>query len=215
MKGVVVDVDDTLYLERDYVRSGFAHVDRWLIDNHGVVGVGELAWRLFESGVRRTTLSDALEGVGASPALLGAIVEQYRQHMPAIEMAPDAVRFVRSMIGVLPVSVVTDGPSISQRTKCEALGLFELCESVILTDDMGTSKPDPAVFLAATSDWDLEPAGLVYIADNPEKDFQGPASLGWQCVRIRRPGSLHEQLATPAGVHEIRSMQTLLPLGAR
>jgi putative hydrolase of the HAD superfamily len=38
---VVFDVDDTLYLERDYVRSGFDSVGAWLQRDSGVVGFSD------------------------------------------------------------------------------------------------------------------------------------------------------------------------------
>ena len=41
-------------------------------------------------------------------------------------------------------------------------------------------------------------AQLLFLeADNPNKDFAGPKSLGWATVRIRRPESLHA--AVPNG----------------
>ena len=65
--GVMLDVDDTLYLERDYVRSGFEAVAEWCRDEWGVADVGERAWALFLGGRRRTTLTDALAASGKTP----------------------------------------------------------------------------------------------------------------------------------------------------
>jgi len=49
---VVLDMDDTLFLERDYVLSGFAAVDAVVAKEHGLKGFSESAWRLFCAGVR-------------------------------------------------------------------------------------------------------------------------------------------------------------------
>ena len=48
---VVFDLDDTLYLERDYVRSGFRAVDAWLA-SRGILGFFGEAWANFENGLR-------------------------------------------------------------------------------------------------------------------------------------------------------------------
>jgi len=48
----VLDIDDTLYLERDYVRSGFCAVGRWLAEHQNVEDFFERAWALFEAGAR-------------------------------------------------------------------------------------------------------------------------------------------------------------------
>lgn len=54
---IVFDLDDTLYLEREYVRSGFQAVDDWLSTEGIMNGFREHAWRLFESGLRNHTFN--------------------------------------------------------------------------------------------------------------------------------------------------------------
>ena len=38
--------------------------------------------------------------------------------------------------------------------------------------------------------WDLSPAQLIYIGDNPDKDFFAPRALGWETARVRLNGQL-------------------------
>ena len=89
---VVLDIDDTLYLERDYVRSGFAAVGAWARDELGVDDLGDRAWAAFEAGVRRTIFDEALAGSGveATDDLVPRLVEVYRSHAPTIELLTDA-----------------------------------------------------------------------------------------------------------------------------
>jgi len=56
---VVFDLDDTLYLERDYVRSGFRAVDAWLA-SRGILGFFGEAWANFENGLRGKAFDRAL-----------------------------------------------------------------------------------------------------------------------------------------------------------
>lgn len=211
-RGVVLDVDDTLYLERDYVRSGFRAVDLWCRESLGVAGVGDKAWALFEQGVRGTNLGDSLASMGVtlSEPLLKRVVECYRCHRPDICLCRDAAEFFDMSSGSTLFAVVTDGPAQSQESKCAALGLNRWCDPIIVTQELGTSKPDPAVFRQANSSWNLSPNLLTYIGDNPAKDFQGPMQLGWSCFRVRRPGSLHYELPTPHGVDEICGLDEVL-----
>lgn len=197
--GLVVDVDDTLYLERDYVASGFRAVELWLSAAHGVVGVGARAWELFLAGRRGTTLGDALTECGADQSLLPGCVDVYRSHDPEITLLPDAGLFVAGLAG--PAAVVTDGPVVSQRAKCRVLEVESWAEPVIVTAEHGLSKPDERVFQLAVAD--MAASRFAYIADNPAKDFIGPLHLGWAAVRVRRPGSLHFDAPTPAGVVEV------------
>lgn len=210
---IVLDVDDTLYLERDYVRSGFQHVGLWAATQFGLTGVGELAWSLFEDGVRGSTLTDALEirGLHVDAGVRSEIVRQYRTHFPDIALLDDAARLISRVTAAgIPMGVVTDGPALSQRNKCRALGCYQWASTVVVTSDMSTSKPDPQVFLEAARGVSGEPETFIYVADNPTKDFQGPLSLGWSVTRVRRIGSLHYGKPTPAKVDEIASLDTMI-----
>ena len=208
ISGVVLDVDDTLYLERDYVRSGFQAVGAWCRDEWGVSDVGERAWALFLGGRRRTTLTDALAASGkdTTDAELQRVVDVYRSHVPRIAAADDAREFLLGHVGRVRFGVITDGPAVSQRAKCEALGLFAIADPVVITADLGTSKPDPSVYRIVEDRWSLSGPEVVYVADNPAKDFQAPIQLGWHSVRVRRGGSLHFDEATPEGVTEVSDL---------
>jgi len=211
--GLVLDVDDTLFLERDYVRSGFDHLDAWCREHLGADGVGRRAWALFETGRRGTTITDALTdlGIAVDVAVRERVVGEYRRHLPSIDLLRDARALLDGWAG--PLAVVTDGPAVSQRAKCLALGLSSWTDRLVVTDEHDSSKPDPEMFRLAVRGWELPPESLVYVADNPAKDFQGPRELGWQAVRVRRPGSLHEDLPTPPGVREVPDLS--LPVWMR
>lgn len=208
---VVLDVDDTLYLERDFVRSGFDAVGSWARDRLGVGGVGDQAWALFESGVRRTTVTEALAhcGVVVTPELISTAVRIYRTHDPDIAVSADAQDFLQLRRADFLWAVVTDGPPESQRAKCSALGLFDFANPVVITSEHGSSKPDPEMFRVVEKAHRRTGDKLIYVADNPAKDFQGPLSLGWRCVRVRRAGALHEQVETPRGIPEVSDFSGL------
>jgi putative hydrolase of the HAD superfamily len=198
---VVFDIDDTLYLERDYARSGFAAVGAWARSELGVPDLGERAWAAFEAGVRGTIFDDALAGCGvsATPELIPRLVEAYRSHVPAIELLADAQAWFHARPADVAVAVVTDGPLASQRAKAEALGLAALAGPIVFTEALGPGlgKPHPAAFEKVEAAVGVSGAACAYVADNPAKDFGGPRSLAWHTVRIRRSGGLHA--AAPSG----------------
>jgi len=72
---LVFDLDDTLYPECDYVRSGFAAVDRWLREHRGVTGFSEIANAHFRGGRRGNIFDLSLEELGLprDPALVSRI----------------------------------------------------------------------------------------------------------------------------------------------
>lgn len=221
---IVLDLDDTLYLERDYARSGFAAVGEHLKQRLGIEGAGERAWGHFEQGRRgdlfNRVLSDA--GVAADPDLIQELVEVYRAHRPAIRLLPDAEAFIdRALADGRTLALISDGPIAAQSAKAEALELRRWFDPVILTDAWGRAfwKPHERAY-QTVMDQHGRPAGdHVYIGDNPLKDFHAPRRLGWNTIRVRRPGGEHAaaEATGDAGLaaHEARDLfetATLLKL---
>lgn len=211
---VVFDLDDTLYLERDYVRSGFAACGRWLEAEHGLAGFGDAAWRLFAEGVRGDTFDRALADLGHGPdrPLVECLVQVYRAHDPDIAMLPDARRAVAELGAGRRLGVVTDGPEASQAAKARRLGTADWSAVTVLTATLpaGSGKPSPVAFELIERRLGADGDACAYVADNPAKDFGGPAVLGWRTVRVRRAGQLHEHVESgPDVAAEIAELDAL------
>jgi glycosyltransferase involved in cell wall biosynthesis/FMN phosphatase YigB (HAD superfamily) len=211
---VVLDIDDTLYLERDYVRSGFDAVGAWARDELGVDDLGERAWAAFEAGVRRTIFDDALAGCGVevTNGVVPRMVEIYRAHSPTIDMLPDARAWLDALAPHVTLAVVTDGPLASQQAKAEALMITRWADLVVFTESLGPGrgKPHPAAFEQLERELGLSGDRCAYVADNPAKDFVAPHRLGWRTVRVRRPGGLHAEVPSGDDVDaEITSLADL------
>jgi putative hydrolase of the HAD superfamily len=196
---IVLDLDDTLYLERDYVRSGIVAVGEWLCKRRGVADFAPAAQALWDAGQRARLFDTTLTQLGVSPdrALVEALIVTYRAHRPDIRLAPDATAFLADPLGCR-LALVTDGPPIAQLRKIEALGLHRagidpLIRTGIWGDGFG--KPHPRAFRMIEARHGRSGAELVYVADNPAKDFLGPRALGWRTVQIDRAGAVHSRVA--------------------
>lgn len=205
---IVLDIDDTLYLEESYVRSGFAAVGRHMEVALGATGVGDTLWSNFLAGVRGDAFDQALPAHGVDPTreLIGTLIEVYRNHRPEIELAPDAEAFLHGLDG-RPAAAITDGPAESQRRKAEALGLDRFLDPIIVTADLGPgfSKPHHRAFEIVEQAFGAPASRCMHVGDNPAKDFVAPQARGWSSIRLRRPASLHVAEPTPAGVAELDS----------
>lgn len=219
---VVFDIDDTLYLERDYVRSGLRAVDRWVEDNFGLRDFFEHAWEAFDKGARGTIFDIVLSqnGFQVSPEVIETLVRVYRTHQPDIQLLPDARDCLDAMTGAFALAIVTDGPGQSQRAKVNALGTDRWIATTLLTAALGEgyTKPHPRAFRMIEAATGFTGERCVYVADNPAKDFAGPKKLGWRSVRIRRNGALHQDVANGSDVDleiaDLSELQLLLAPGA-
>jgi len=197
MQVVVFDIDDTLYLERDYVRSGFRAVGAWADRALGVPDLADRAWAAFEDGVRQRIFYVALAGCGVevTPELIDQLVACYRGHVPDIKLLDDARECLEllSLDAGVVVAVVTDGPLASQQAKARSLGLAAWSQHMIFTEALGAGfgKPSSGAFELLEERLGVRGDRCTYVADNPAKDFVGPRQLGWRTIRVRREHSLH------------------------
>ena len=203
---VVFDIDDTLYLESDYVRSGFRATGAWVSEHLGIEGFFDHAWNAFQRGDRGTIFNSALSelGIADTPNLVTDLVEVYRGHDPQIELTQDALVCLDRLRGNVHIGVITDGPAESQRAKARALDLQRWHPELIVTAELGPGlgKPHPRAFELIEERTGCSGAACAYVADNPIKDFVAPRQLGWLTVRVRRPGALHEDMESGADVDE-------------
>lgn len=191
---VVFDLDDTLYPEEAYVRSGISATCALAARLYGV-DHGPALLALRDAG-QRDWLSALCERLPKGDGVQDSLLWAYRLHEPQISLAPDVrtlVDLVRT--GAAATAIITDGRSITQRLKLRALGLGDLLAYV--SDEYGgRDKPDPARFEAVMAD---HPADrYLYVADNPAKDFVAPRALGWRTVGV--VGSADRVHARPEAV---------------
>lgn len=187
--GIILDIDDTLYLERDYVYSGFMAVGEFI----HLPEFGHKCWQLFLEGVRNCTFDLAKKDFPNLNIPTKQLVDIYRNHRPNIHLCEDAKDFIHSL-HLYQTAFITDGPIDSQRAKCQSLGLLPWIDFPLYTSELGIPKPALAPFQLAAKFFDLPYHECIYIADNPKKDFIAPHALGMKTIRIRRPQSLHYEV---------------------
>ena len=129
--GVVFDLDDTLYLERDYVRSGFRAVAEDAVAGTSVSPdeASKFLWDGFLAGVRGSSFNDLLTEYPdiAARRTIPDLVRVYREHPPTIDFLPGAEALLQELKGLgVPLAVITDGPLESQAAKAEALGVARI-----------------------------------------------------------------------------------------
>jgi len=214
-----LDLDDVLFLERDYVRSGFEAVGVWAQQRLQIPDFAERAYREFESG-RRGDIFDAVLSTRAPKAgrtEIRAMRDIYRRHLPSISVLPDAAEFLDVFRPMCRMVMISDGPTDSQRRKLDALGVRHLFDFIVLTGAWGKqySKPHPRAFQSVQRRFQVPGMTYFYVADNPEKDFQAPLALGWGTARVRRSSGIYSMRESQAGFEphfEVPDLKALTPM---
>lgn len=213
---VVFDLDDTLYLERAYVHSGFCAVGEWCAKQLGWKGVEKQAQALFDQGRRGDIFDAALSRMGfkCDAAMISRMVRIYREHAPSIELPFDSADCLARLQDQVYLGLLTDGNPVSQRAKINALGVQDFFDVTVITGDWGIEFYKPHARGYQYLESKLESCGgrFVYVADNPSKDFFAPRALGWSAIRVCRPEGLHASKKCSSGLarFEVSSL-TLVP----
>lgn len=218
---IVFDLDDTLYLERDYAFSGFDAVAEQFTEQVGAdFDVAARCRELFDTRDRTRVFNTILHEAGTPEpdALLPKMIDAFRNHAPRIALCPDADAALTRLAGRFKLALISDGYLVAQQAKVEALGLASRIELIILTDQWGREfwKPHPRAYETVASHFNFDHRDCVYVADNPTKDFVAPDALGWTTVMVRRERAIHQDAAAAQGErgkavarHIIRSLDEL------
>lgn len=195
-EAVVFDLDDTLYLERDYVRSGARAAARWVAAQTEAdpdEAERELLAQINRS-IRRDPFGRWLRSRGLDPQLwLPRVLDVYRSHRPGIELGVGVQRLLDRLARKHKLGLVTDGRLEQQRRKVEALRLERWPFAIVYSDEWGREswKPDLRPYRTVLERLGAPAERSVYVGDNPAKDFLGARRAGMLSIRFRRRGGLH------------------------
>lgn len=206
IQAVIFDLDDTLYLERDYMRSGYRYIAGILAERYSIDPALAFKRMCMFSDQGKPVFDSVLAsfGVPYDADTISAIVTAYRYHNPVIRFCPDTLPAITALRKMkLKLCILTGGHAIVQRKKIKALGAQALFDSIIIAEEHGgPQKPSPVPFSAAAAKLGVKPEETVCVGDNPQKDFFVGVVYPVTTVRILREGGLYTSAPYYKGVRE-------------
>ncbi len=120
-----------------------------------------------------------------------AVMDRYKAYQDKIAMSDTVKNMLQDLrnSGVF-TGVISNGVSEAQWKKIETLMIPEYIdrERVIVSGDVGVSKPDPDIFRIACSRLRLIPADVWYVGDNYQNDIIAAGKAGLHTVWFNRKG---------------------------
>jgi putative hydrolase of the HAD superfamily len=219
IKTVIFDLDDTLYNEVDYCRSGFAAVATFLADHPNTPSkqvIFEALWDQFSGGNHTKTFNVALDqlSIKYDQALISDLINQYRYHTPSLVLPEDSKSVLDQLSTYYTLGLISDGFLPAQQLKVASLGIEKHFKAIIYTEALGRQfwKPSPVAFERILEMLSAEPQESVYVADNPEKDFIAPNQLGWATIQVIRPARVHTDDPTNPDVKPQHTIDDIMKL---
>jgi putative hydrolase of the HAD superfamily len=199
-QAVLFDLDDTLITDGGLSEKIWREVCREFATQAGTAGEDELYsainrtsgtyWsdpethrrgRLDLNAARREVVGLAFRSLGlpVSP-LSDCIAEAFSDKKDrAISLVAGAVDILKAMKeGGLPLALLTNGASDTQRSKIERFKLAPFFDCILIEGEFGTGKPDERVFRAALEKLNTPASAAWMVGDDLERDIAGAGRLG-------------------------------------
>jgi putative hydrolase of the HAD superfamily len=118
-------------------------------------------------------------GTPMSQSILGRLIAERLRPNPCLLEA------LWTVSKLVKLGIITNGGGDIQRLKFQAAGLDQVIPPgrIIISAEVGTAKPEPAIFLLACQMLGEIPANCLYIGDDRENDYEGAKGAGMRaCI---------------------------------
>lgn len=189
----VFDLDDTLYKEIDFLKSGYQAISSWLQQQfYTTEDTFEVLFGAYQRGDNAFKILNQKYGLDVSNE---QYLKIYREHLPKISLDKSVYELLCQLKSQgVKIGLLTDGRSVTQRNKISALGLNEFVEQgdIVISEEFGTQKPDVRNYRYFADRYPN--SRIIYVGDNPIKDFVAANILGWQTIELMDDGrNIHKQ----------------------
>jgi putative hydrolase of the HAD superfamily len=191
---VVFDLDDTLYNEVDFLISAYKEISIKIAVEINVSN--EIVYEdIIEYFYNRKNVFEDILLKYNSHLKVPELLNLYRNHKPQINLSEDKIEVLNFLKSKhVSLGLLTDGRSVQQRNKIEALNLDQWFAEIVISEEFGSEKPNInnyKYFEKVFGD-----GHYYYIADNVSKDFISPNKLNWTTICLKDSGqNIHKQNA--------------------
>jgi HAD superfamily hydrolase (TIGR01549 family) len=215
LRAVLFDLDDTLFdhlgCAREALRSvhesqacltgvPFDELERTHALHLEELHVEVMAGRMTLDDARRERFRRLLvsSGVEATVERAEAAASRYRDgYMSARRAIAGAAQLLPVIRTRARVGIVTNNLRNEQEDKLRVCGLLPFVDALIVSEEVGVTKPDPAIFRVALERLECEPHEAVMVGDSWSADVTGARSLGIPAIWFNPHGAVPPDPAVP------------------
>ena len=140
-----------------------------------------------------------------------AAYEEYEATWPPLmRLFEESLAVLEAVQRRYPMVLLTNGNTTHQRMKIVTHDLERWFKHVVVSEEVGLVKPDPAIFAHAIAPLGALPASALHIGDMRSQDIAGARAAGWQSAWVNRHSAPAEDEHHPDV--EIGSLDELLDL---
>jgi putative hydrolase of the HAD superfamily len=190
-RGLIFDLDETLYPRERYIRSGFAAVANDLQRRHGVPAgmVFKILSRAFTGGSTGREFQAVCQELQLSPKEIPYMLRVFRAHKPSLWLPYESSETLRKLrADGWRLAILTNGLPSVQAAKVAALALAPMVDTVVYGEAVTRrGKPDPAAFREVLDRLEVSADRCVAVGDDPICDIAGARAAHIRTIRVARP----------------------------
>jgi putative hydrolase of the HAD superfamily len=174
---VIFDLDDTLYNEVEFLKSAFKSIAS-LLEKSSYKTLYATMFSLYRSNQDVFAFLNEKYGVDKD-----YLLKLYHEHEPDIQPFDGVIEIIQKIRDLNgSIGIITDGRRLTQMNKIHALGVGEYIDHVVISEELGSEKPERRNFEHMMNA--LKAEDYYYIGDNLRKDFVTPNLLGWKTIGL-------------------------------
>lgn len=186
---IVFDLDDTLYDEKSFVYSGFSEVAKWIsmFSNSSSIEIFDHMVNELSINGRGKIFDNVLEKyLQKTKKNIQKCISIYRLHKPDIKLDSEVVDLLLELGKSYKLYIVTDGNKLVQNNKIKSLYVEKYIQKAFITYRYGlsASKPSLKCFEIIKNIEKVDWTDIVYIGDNPNKDFVNLNKVNAITIRV-------------------------------
>lgn len=108
------------------------------------------------------------------------------------------------------IAIITNGTTYRQKVKIKNSNLGSFMDEIIISEEVGISKPDPDIFNLTLDRLDVSANEAIFVGDNLELDVKGSQNAGLTDVWFNPYHSQNKTDVVPS--YEIDKLESLLKL---
>jgi len=111
------------------------------------------------------------------------LLEYYSKHyVRSACLMESAIEIVQYIKGSYKVGLITNGKTFIQYGKIDQLGIRNLFDFILVSEEAGIKKPHSGIFQKAVEQLNLRADQCVYIGDHPVNDIEGAGKTGMSTI---------------------------------
>ncbi|MCY3820589.1 MAG: HAD family hydrolase [Gammaproteobacteria bacterium] len=142
-----------------------------------------------------------------------AAVSYARAQQSNLRLVPGASQLLHALRGRVKIGVITNGPSAQQRDKLKRCDIDPGDLDVLaISEEVGTTKPDPAIFRYALAGLGVPPGRVTMVGDSWENDVLPAHKNGMAAVWLNRYRRTCPDPGLAIEIHELDPVGNILEI---